>query len=485
MAIARGHCPSCGAPIEFAAGSSVAKVCEFCHSTIFRTDRSLEDLGKVAAIANVPSLIAVGDEGTLGGRPFRVLGRTQLDHGAGPWDEYYVAYDNGASWGYLAYAEGIWYATSLWPEAPAVPAFGELRIENDVSFGTAGTFRVAEVKTGSVVSAEGELSGKVLPGATRRYADLHGENGAFATLDYGDETAPVEVFVGRRFAESDMQVQAVAPRTADKIKTSLIKCPNCGGDIPKLSGERALRVGCPYCGAVSDIAAQNVIAQQDKAMATSPIPIGARGNLAGTEYTCIAYVRRRTDTDGERFAWEELLLFAEGVGFRWLVKDEASWLFVTPVNLAELDLSGMPRAVRYRGQRFGLRNDGLARVDYVLGEVYWRAEVGETTRAADYVLGKSVLSREESPGEVRWSLSEPIPWPVLARAFNAPLGGEAGRFASSGGSSSPNPALVALVIIGIILFLIVSAAMNHGSGIGGTYVSTPVFGGSGTYYGGK
>ena len=67
-----------------------------------------------------------GDEGTLGGRPCQVLGRVQLDHGAGPWDEYYVALDGGQSWGWLAFAQGHWYATSAVPGI-VVPNYQELR----------------------------------------------------------------------------------------------------------------------------------------------------------------------------------------------------------------------------------------------------------------------------------------------------------------------------------------------------------------------
>ena len=90
MAVAQGTCPSCGAPIEFGVGSSIAKVCEYCSATVLRSDRGLENLGKVAEIANTPSLIAVGDEGTLAGS-FEVmvdngarlmLGHAQIQHPA-------------------------------------------------------------------------------------------------------------------------------------------------------------------------------------------------------------------------------------------------------------------------------------------------------------------------------------------------------------------------------------------------------------------
>jgi hypothetical protein len=479
MAILSGSCPSCGAPIEFQVGTSVAKVCEFCKATVYRTDRGLEDLGKVAAIANVPSLIAVGDSGKLGGRSFTVLGRVQLDHGKGPWDEYYVSYADGSGW--LAYAEGIWYATSESDRAIDVPDFESLRIEADVPLGEAGTFRVTEIKTARVASAEGEIPGGSLPGTARSYADLHGRNDGFATIDYGDRTRRHEVYLGRRFDERDLEIVEAGPRTAAKVKTDTIRCPNCGGDMPKLAGERAERIGCRYCGAVSDIAAQTVIARQEASMATPPIPIGARGRIGDVTWCSIAYLQRSADIEGERFAWEEMLLFAEGAGFRWLVKDETTWLFVDPVNIAELDLGGMPAVARYRGAGFRLRNRSTARVDYVLGEVYWKCEVGELVRTSDYVRGTEVLSREETPGEVRWSHSQAIPWPVLARAFDVSTGAAGGRFSTGGFGWEMNAgAILAIVIVVVVVLALASALRDFDSGGG-----APVYGGSGWYYGGK
>jgi hypothetical protein len=95
MAIAQGTCPSCGTPIEFGLGSSLAKVCGSCRVTVVRTDRGLQNFGKVAALADTPSIVAVGDQGKLDGRHFEILGRVQLDYGLGPWDEYYVVFEFG------------------------------------------------------------------------------------------------------------------------------------------------------------------------------------------------------------------------------------------------------------------------------------------------------------------------------------------------------------------------------------------------------
>ncbi len=466
MPVAQGSCPSCGAPIAFGVGSSIAKVCEYCRATVLRTDRGLQNLGKVADLALTPSLIAVGDQGTLAGRPFEVLGRVQLDHGLGPWDEYYVAFDYGQAWGWLAYAQGHWYVTTQVPGLPA-PHYNALRLELDVPLGQYGTFRVAEIKTGTIRSTEGELPGPFVPGFVRYYADCYGPQTAFATLDYGDGSGAIAVFSGYVFSEPQMAVTQIGPRTAQKVKVDQLKCPACGGEIPKLSGDRAERVGCPYCGAVSDIAAQQVIAQQERAMQMPELPIGSRGTLEGAEYVCIAYMRRGTDFDGEHFSWEEYLLWAQPVGFRWLVKDpESGWTWVVPVNLSEIDLSGMPNSVGWGGRMFSLRNQNSARVEYVLGEVYWKCQVGETTRITDFVNGRDVLGREQGDGEVRWSYSTPVPWAVLAQAFNLPLDSPGARFAGGGGGggvpvaakSGCSSAMFLLIVVAIVLMICMLAA---------------------------
>lgn len=467
MAVSQGECPSCGAPIQFGVGSSIAKVCEYCRATVVRSDRGLENLGKVAEIANTPSLIAIGDEGTLGGRPFQVLGRVQLDHGKGPWDEYYVAFDHGQNWGWLAYAEGHWYATSPTPGL-SVPPFASLALEMDIQLGQA-TYRVAEIKVGTVVSAEGELPAPVRPQSPRHYADLYGVQNGFATLDYGENSGAYEVFTGFIFDETQMQVTQLGPRSINKVKTDMIRCPNCGGDVPKLGGDRSKRLGCPYCGTVSDIATQQIVAQQEAALKMPDIPIGSHGRFEDIDYICIAYMRRGTDFDGDYYSWEEYLIWAATIGYRWLVKDpESGWSWAVPVNLADLNLSEGPDSVGWGQRRFRIRNRGTARVDYVLGEVYWQAAIGETTRTSDFVDGNDVLSREESPGEVKWSYSTPVPWAVIAQAFSLPVDGPGGQMMPTlGGGSGRSPSgcgntLLLLIIIGIVLLFCMLGSFGDG-----------------------
>ena len=485
MAVASGTCPSCGAPIEFGVGSSIAKVCEYCQATVCRSDRGLENLGKVAEIANVPSLIAVGDSGTLSGRAFTVMGRVQLDHGAGPWDEYYVTFDHGATWGWIAYAEGQWLVTSLAP-GHAVPAYGSLAPEQDITLGELGSFRVSEVRQATIVSAEGELPAAVPPGAVRYYADCFGINNAYATLDYGDmEGGGYEVFAGSVIAETELQVTQAGPRSTERIKTKHIQCPNCGGEVPKLNGDRATRLGCPYCGAVSDITLQQVVAQQEKLMTTPDIPIGATGSFDGVNYICIAYMRRGSDYDGDHFSWEEYLLCSAGIGYRWLVKDEKSWVWSLPVNLAEVDMQGLPQHAGWSGKKYPIRNRSDATIEYVLGELYWKAAIGDRSQVLDFQKGVETLSREAGGGEVRWSYSANVPWAVVAEGFQLDVDGPGGEFiqaAGTGWNEGEDGELVSQVVVLIIILVLLLVCCNSCGGCG--YRSSGVYFGGG-YYGGK
>ncbi len=416
MAVAQGTCPNCGAAVHFGMASSMAKVCEYCRATIVRSDRGLENLGKVADLAAVPSLIAVGDAGTFAGHPFEVAGRLQLDHGKGPWDEYYVSYSGGQSWGWLAYDEGNWCATSLMPECP-LPPYASLSVEGTVPLGQYGTYTVAEVRQGKVVSAEGELPFPVKPDEIFFYADLKGPGGAVATLDYGDNTEDIDLFVGRTFAEGELQITQAGPRHVDDTKTQHIKCLSCAGDLPLMSGARAERLGCPYCGAVNDLAALQIVAQQERAFAQPEIPIATRGTFDGIEYIVIAYLRRSVKVEGERYPWEEYLLFAKQIGFRWVVKNEGNWMWSVSISAGDIDASAMPKSVTYAGKTFKRTSNGKARIDYVLGEVFWKCAVGEKVRLDDFACGKETMSRELSDGEVQWSHASPVPWPVLAHGF--------------------------------------------------------------------
>src|ERR1044072_9294403 len=97
----QASCPACGAQVIFKTGSSVVVVCEFCHAVVARTDRGVEDLGKVGDVTESGSPLEVGLRGVYLGVAFTLTGRAQLQHAAGGfWDEGYGAFADGG-WGGL------------------------------------------------------------------------------------------------------------------------------------------------------------------------------------------------------------------------------------------------------------------------------------------------------------------------------------------------------------------------------------------------
>ena len=115
MSVLTANCPSCAGPLEFTSGSTIVIVCPFCRSAIARTDRALEDLGKVAEIVESESPLKLGLKGEFKGAKFELTGRAQLRHElGGTWDEWYATFSNG--WvGWLAEAQGRCYLTFYQP----------------------------------------------------------------------------------------------------------------------------------------------------------------------------------------------------------------------------------------------------------------------------------------------------------------------------------------------------------------------------------
>ncbi|MEI7614456.1 MAG: DUF4178 domain-containing protein [Betaproteobacteria bacterium] len=430
------HCPSCGAPVTFRSTASVYAVCEYCRSTLLRDGDDLKNLGRMADLMDDPSLIQIGTEGTFRGIHFGVIGRIQLKHESGLWNEWHILFDDARS-AWLSEAGGEYVVSAQVPVSEPIPAFETLVPEMPVTI-SGGVFRVSDLESARCISGQGELPFKVESGYDVKTADLRG-NDRFVTLDYS-ETPPL-VFAGypAKFAELKLTQLRESPAAGGSatIKADAFNCPHCASPLTVHSGAIE-SVACGSCGSIIGIdnAKVQLLAQAAQSLRVTPwLPLGSKGKLKEIEWEAIGFMQRCTRSDGETYTWSEYLLFNAKDGFAWLTEYQGHWNFARTLSNPPSVSRGQTSFWRKTGL-FKLFNSGKAEVTYVLGEFYWRVAVGERCEVEDYIFPPLMLSREVSEKEASWSEAEYLEPADLCAAFKitAPSPERIGVFANQ-----PNP----------------------------------------------
>ena len=406
-------CPSCGAEVEFRYDDSFVRVCDHCRAAVLRSDRGIESLGKVADLVPFDSPLKLFSEGKVGAVSFMLVGMAQIRHASGGvWQEWYAKLDSGR-WGWLAEAQGRYYLTF---EHPAdLPPYETLSPGTQVQL-VGGTFTVAELGTGTYVAASGELPYRLVPAQTFRFVDLSDGQGAFATIDYGD--GPAALYVGQQVALADLGIRGGedGPPRERRIASQRLACPNCNAPVDLRVPGEAQRVVCGYCNTLLDLSngALAVLAKLES-KAQPAIPLGTKGTFGDGELTVIGYVQRSASVDGNWWPFEEYLLHAPGVGFRWLVCSDGAWSYVQPIAPGAVEVR--PSGPRYDGVKFRHFQWAPLRVDQVLGEFYWQVTAGETVQGDDYVAAPAMLSKETTGSEENWSLGTYLTPAQVQHAF--------------------------------------------------------------------
>src|SRR5262249_42534609 len=154
---------------------------------------------------------------------------------------------------------------------------------------------------------------------------------------------------------------------------------------------RSVMVSCPSCAAQIDVSQPDIklIQKYKQAVGHLRIPLGTRGTLRGQVYEVIGAMGRVID----RYHWQEYLLFNPYVGFRWLVYDTGHWNFGEMVKDPAAARIG-PR-LEYHGEHYDKFQAGTPRVEWVVGEFYWRVATGDTVNTSDYVSPPLMMSLEK------------------------------------------------------------------------------------------
>ena len=405
MTVTTTNCPSCGAPIHFKVGSSIVVICEFCNSAVARTDRDVRDLGKVADLIDTQSPLAVGVEGAFDGARFVLTGRAQNAHSAGGmWDEWYATFGDGRT-GWLAEAQGRFYMTfpRQVPPGMQLPRLDGLKPGMHGPLpGADGDFVVNEIGAGRPMSAEGEIPYELVPGQDFWFADLSGPNQTFATVDFSD-AVPV-LYLGREVTLPEMGIRPVRDTFGERehrVGAARLTCPNCGGPMA-LRVPESERATCPNCNALLDVNQGNLRYLTTLAYRGTPIvPLGTEADFDEGRLMLVGYMTRYCVVAGTTYPWDEYLLYAPQVGFRWLVHDSGHWSYVVPVSPG--DVFDGDVTASFRNETYKQFQAVTAFVSSVFGEFYWRVEEGESVFAKDFVSAPNILSKEMTSSEVAWS----------------------------------------------------------------------------------
>jgi hypothetical protein len=419
-------CPGCGAPILFRLGSSLVTVCEYCRSVVARGDRNLEDLGKIAFLAETDSPLEIGMKGSFRGHAFEVLGAARLGHEAGgSWDEWYLAFDDDR-WGWLAEAQGRFYMTFAVPAKgkEALPEFDALKLDQKIRVRPEEPpLVVSEKGEGRPIGAKGEIPYRLVPGELYQYADLSGPGKRFGTLDYSD--VPPSLYLGSEVALDELKLphkEESYEHLPTEVAAIQVACPQCGGALELRAPDKTERVGCQFCGAMLDASQGKLKLLQaaEGGPVKFPLPIGTKGQLGGVEYIIIGYLRRGVELEGEWYYWSEYLLYNGKAGFRWLECSDNHWSFIEPLPPGSVEFDGS--TALYAGKRFRWFQKAEAHVKLVVGEFYWKVAVGEKVLASDFIRPPESLSREvmdygPDKGELSWSHGTYLPVVEVEKAF--------------------------------------------------------------------
>ncbi|WP_342620244.1 DUF4178 domain-containing protein [Rhodoferax sp. GW822-FHT02A01] len=419
----RAPCPGCGAPVDFRSAQSTHAICAYCRSMVVRDGEVLKRIGKMAELFDDHSPLQLQTSGTWNGNGFTLVGRLQYKYDEGTWTEWHALLADGSS-AFLSEDNGAYVFGTDLPTPREIPAPETFRVGATTAI-NGKSYAVASNQQAVFMAAQGELPH--LPELGRPFAlvELRSQSGevrdAGEVLSIDYSRTPPALSAGSAVLLEDLKLSGLRDEQTKEESGRAFNCPNCGATLTlQLSTTQSMT--CGSCHSIIDVS-QGLGGELRHATQDEPvqplIALGSTGTLQGVEWQVVGFQHRMgmdpADTS-EQFGWEEYLLYNRKRGFTFLVDSTEGWSVVKPATGAPV-VSSNGQSASYLGTRYQLKESYSAETNYVVGEFYWQVHRGQRTSNRDYASGRSILSMEQSPQELTWSVGSMVSSDTVTQAF--------------------------------------------------------------------
>lgn len=199
-------CTSCGADLQIENSFIRAITCQACGASyVVSGSDTLDATGKTARLVDYPSRLSVGMSGKIRGRSFTVLGRIRYAYADGFWEEWQIAWDDGAPPDWLEEDEGLWTVYRRERIKSVVPAYNEVKVGSTITVNNQPVF-ITEKRTARVSGSEGQFS-SVFP-ITGNFGYVTGaSNNRTASINYWEDE--IELSIGDDLEFEDMVISRI------------------------------------------------------------------------------------------------------------------------------------------------------------------------------------------------------------------------------------------------------------------------------------
>lgn len=206
------------------------------------------------------------------------------------------------------------------------------------------------------------------------------------------------------------------------LEVKQFKCPNCSTPLDLKNVGRSKSIVCSSCGSQIDLTTPEyqILGNVGKRVApqVTPFQLGMKGAIQGQQYEIIGRVVYHDD---EGDIWDEWLMLSAAGEYVW-ISDSANegmalWHSFVPVSPVEPDQIAEGESLVLRKERVTVRDQGSMRIDYLEGELTWKATVGDKVKYAEADSAHERISIEYSQDEIEFYWGEDLDRNQTAKAF--------------------------------------------------------------------